>query len=1396
MSIYVTSDTRIDPGVVVTIAPSGEAVSDYAYTASGGDLSIAGVVNFSSSAEYVGGFTIDPYNPNGSLWIESTGELHVSSDNTNPYAWVRGYYAPSWGVGVQIDGLLDVSGPVAATGVESWSPGQTVHNTGVIQVYGGELGIGADFENGGYLDNSGEIAVSSDGPAFGVYTDLNTDITNSGTIFATTTSTIYASAAVFVWDGYEAGSDLHNSGVLQGDYAYYVSDGAGLASEIAAPEVVYNTGDLAGAVSTAFGDDIVHNAGTQEGFTDLGQGNDVYDDVSGINTAPIFGGEGADALIGGSSNEVLLGETGDDEISGGLGNDFLDGGHGSDAIDGGGGYDTASYLDSTAPLALDLGAGTANAGGSDQLRSIERVIGTRYSDVMTGSDTANQLEGNDGNDRIYGNGGNDTLIGDRGADTLTGGAGADTFVFNVGDGKDAIVDFDPAAGDKLSIWGYGHASSIVQSGSDTVITLSTADRITLKGVDAASFDTSSLIFHTAARAVSPTAFGPSQVITSDLVIRGNETWAFTDPDPVAIPDTSFPATGLYIQTLLSVPSAHLFNLGKISLTITQGSDDAIALRQQSALGDGPVQVYNEAPGLIETIVKNDARAIGVQGDIDLWNAGTIRATSAHSDALGVFDHRIYNSGTISATAEGHAVGVDAGGHGATDGVWNSGNIVASGGLASTGVIMRGSFFTFVNSGQITATDSTVAMDSVGLQLVSDSLQQTVFNTGVIQGDYAIKQITESTPPPDTPSTIYNSGELRGLVDLGSGVDQLYNNGLITGRVQLGNGNDLYDGRGGTEQGGVDGGGGNDTLLAGAGADELIGGLGNDTLSGGAGADILTGGSGNDRFRFETGSGADTITDFTAGGTDDVIVVVGYSGYQSLVQQGADTLVVFSDTDSLLLKNVLTTALTSDDFKFSAAPLDPTPVFPTPTPAPAAPATPASVTAPFAMVGTSSAETLQGKTGADSIFGEGGNDKLYGAAGDDHLDGGAGNDFLVGGSGADSLEGGAGADRFVVGRDGDDYIIDFHASEGDRIVVPLAASYTVEFLNNVGAAIIFTMNGHEVGEAIVRNASPDDVLAAIVKPTLTLMAGTAEADTLTGTTGDDDLRGYDGDDTLKGGLGDDLLEGGNGVDVLIGGAGDDVLSGGAGLDTASYADAAGGVKVELGFTEWQDTVSAGWDKIGTVENLTGSNYADQLGGDDSANVISGGKGDDTLTGWGGSDTLNGGPGNDAFHGGEGNDQLNGDTDADLLYGDNGADTLHGGIGDDTLYGDDGSNNYSGADKLYGDAGADALYGGGGGDKFIYTAVTDSTAAAHDVIYDFNPAAGDQIDLSAIDAQTQVAGDQAFTIVSSFDGHVGEAVFTYSAGDNTTTLTLDVNGDKTADFVLSIIGQVDGSAGFIL
>lgn len=216
------------------------------------------------------------------------------------------------------------------------------------------------------------------------------------------------------------------------------------------------------------------------------------------------------------------------------------------------------------------------------------------------------------------------------------------------------------------------------------------------------------------------------------------------------------------------------------------------------------------------------------------------------------------------------------------------------------------------------------------------------------------------------------------------------------------------------------------------------------------------------------------------------------------------------------------------------------------------------------------------------------------------------------------------------------------------------------------------------------------------------------DSFTGSTGNDSIYGFAGNDVMSGGAGNDYadggagndnINGGAGDDIAIGGLGDDILNGSTGFDTASYSTAAAAVTVNLGLATQQNTVSAGLDTLVSVEKLIGSNFNDTLTGSATANMLMGGLGNDTLRGMAGNDIIDGGAGNDTITGG---------------------------------------------------AGRDGLAGGAGSDIFVFSAASDSaTYAARDMIRDFTTGAvvnvGDRLDLRLIDANSAVAGDQAFTFL---------------------------------------------------
>jgi Ca2+-binding RTX toxin-like protein len=193
--------------------------------------------------------------------------------------------------------------------------------------------------------------------------------------------------------------------------------------------------------------------------------------------------------------------------------------------------------------------------------------------------------------------------------------------------------------------------------------------------------------------------------------------------------------------------------------------------------------------------------------------------------------------------------------------------------------------------------------------------------------------------------------------------------------------------------------------------------------------------------------------------------------------------------------------------------------------------------------------------------------------------------------------------------------------------------------------------------------------------------------------------------------------------------------------------------------------------------------------------------DRIDARGGNDTLVGSSGSDMMIGGDGSDTVNyarssaaveidlfavlqsgGYADGDMLYG---IENVVGSGFADTISGDNNVNQLSGGsgkDSLNGRGGADVLTGGTGADRFVFDSVQNANG---DRVTDFGK--GDKLDFSKIDAKASVAGDQAFTWIGSnaFTGAEGQ-LRTYSDATHV-YLAGDVNGDRIADFVVTLDGQ---------
>lgn len=289
---------------------------------------------------------------------------------------------------------------------------------------------------------------------------------------------------------------------------------------------------------------------------------------------------------------------------------------------------------------------------------------------------------------------------------------------------------------------------------------------------------------------------------------------------------------------------------------------------------------------------------------------------------------------------------------------------------------------------------------------------------------------------------------------------------------------------------IDGGAGDDRLIAGGGDDSLAGGEGNDTLLAEQGNDLLEGGDGNDKL--DGGDDSDTLY----GGLGDDWLLGGNGSDHLAGQAGTNFLDGGAGDDTLVAGSEPTPgamALRADGDLLAA-----------------------TLTAPPVnyLVGGEGDDTYVIEEGAGDVVILA-PDAQAGPAGKDRLQlGGAGAGWSATVSGADLVLGSSGGSVRVQGYWGTD------DEAGDS------------------AAAKALGEGIEFADGTQLSAQELAVIAATGTEAADWLYGTSHADTINGLGGDDRIFGRAGDDILIGGGGDDELTGGTGADTLRGGAGDD------------------------------------------------------------------------------------------------------------------------------------------------------------------------------------------------------------------------------------------------------------------
>ncbi|MFC3053269.1 calcium-binding protein [Kordiimonas pumila] len=265
---------------------------------------------------------------------------------------------------------------------------------------------------------------------------------------------------------------VHNTGVIQGDIAFY----GGSENDT----LLSSDGVVIGRVEGHDGDDKLI----------LGSGNDMI--LGGNGSDTIVGNAGNDILDGGAGDDVLRGNAGDDVSIGGAGADALwagsgdagydfgAGGAGADTLGGaagndflvGGGINDGSTIhyssvndssdDGSDVLYGGSGNDTLIGGGWDDSAVSDNGLFDAGEEITTGTD-ADQIWSGSGDDLVYGAGGADVLGGGEGNDSLYGAGGNDTVYGGPGDGQDSV---DGGSGNDLVYTGAGNDTIAGGSGND------------------------------------------------------------------------------------------------------------------------------------------------------------------------------------------------------------------------------------------------------------------------------------------------------------------------------------------------------------------------------------------------------------------------------------------------------------------------------------------------------------------------------------------------------------------------------------------------------------------------------------------------------------------------------------------------------------------------------------------------------------------------------------------------------------------------------------------------------------------------------------------------------------------------------------------------------------------
>jgi len=1071
--------------------------------------------------------------------------------------------------------------------------------------------------------------------------------------------------------------------------------------------------------------------GIAAGFADINiiTGGSALDTLTGRNADSHWAVNSANSGIYTSENgltftqvDTLIGNSAADRF------DCADGASVSGLVNGGGGTDLLDYADYTTAVTVDLSTGLATGINGDNpggVSNIENILGGSADDTLTGDAGPNEITGNNGNDVLAGLGGDDTFF-------FAEGWGVDTL--NEADNLDhdtvdfSVIDFDLdatisslhvtdnvggtcgvdanclthngqgidtcIAGDGNDIFHINASMDIdLQSGAGTDEFIFADNAVITGAIDAgAGTDTIDFSAYTSGWNIDLTSVGgtdgfdgTANGVTSlsnfNNLIAGNGVDTLTGLNTDATWRVTGTDTGQY-------ENGNTLTFEALENWVGGSADDILTFaafnspRDISLLAVGSAGGFDIEEAHFNGVFKNINTLVGSTSTDDIMT-GLDAASSWH---LNPGDWCYQSTNTLAFSAIENLVGaskVDELSYAAHTSPVDITLLGANAkGFNGIGTDLK----SFSNMDTITGgqsgdmltgadQDATWYVDGTNQYILNPTLDFSSFET-LIGG---------------TGDDVFNivgtrSENLQG----GSGADCFIfaDGAVITTTIHGDIGSDTLDYSGYLTDVTVnlttgDLGGGVGTVT---GIENITGGQGDDTLTGDDGANILIGGLGRDSLA--GGPGDDIYRYFDGWGND-------YSVIEN-VNEGIDT------------------------FDFSAITSPLTFIFSSVTVTDGVSSTQHNGTHIENMIGGIADDIFQFNNGAvlsGMIDGRTGDDKLdlsaYTSTLNTRLTGLGSVDGFVGtidtvlnsfdninllttGSGSDTL---TGVDADATWTINPDPLDDVYTSGGINLnlsgIENLTGRDATDTFKFVGTASLDgnISGGLGVDDVLDYSAYTDVILVDFPARTATGVGGSVNGIEVVVSNGIGvTLEGDENDNLLIGGLGNDILRGYGGDDTLIGNGGNDILDGGAGSDTADYSNSANGVIVDLGAGTGTDVLlgtSIGNDTLVGIENVIGSNFADDLSGSTAPNILTGGLGDDTLSGMGGDDTYKFGD--------------NSGTDVVVEFIDGGTDTLDFSLVTTPLTAEIGSIAVSGTgiDVTHPDDNIENLIGGLDDDIFIFS-----------------------------------------------------------------------------------------------